>query len=110
MSEQAEVLESKVVEVAMHYFQLVRQKTRYGVPNLPPFLKRVLRQRDRIYSKYRKSANEPHKTALRTMWKKFSQKADLKTRQFHRHNVMQAATSTRDPKNFWKIVKSAVDV
>ena len=56
------------------------------------------------------STTEPNKTALKMMWKKFSQKADLKTRQFHRHNVMQAATSTRDPKKFWKIVKSAVDV
>ena len=108
--EQAEVLESKVVEVARQYHLLVRQKTFYGVPNLPPFVKRALRQRDRAYSKYRKSTNELKKTALRKTWKKLSQKADLKTRQLHRHNVMQAATSTRDPKKFWKMVKAAVDV
>ena len=98
------------MSLAKNYHHLVRVKQRFGQVSYPSFVTRALRRRDRVFKKWRDCAAGSRKDRLRQRWKKCSRLADLKARQFQQHQVMQAATSTRDSRKFWRLVKSSADV
>ena len=109
-TEQAKLLESTVISVARKYHRLVSVKQRFGQLNYPAFVTRAIDRRDYAFRKWKGCKDESQKDRLRLRWRLLSRKADLKARQYQQHHVMQAATATRDPKKFWRIVKKAVDV
>ena len=71
---------------------------------------RAIKNIDRAFKKWKSSALRSRKDLLRRKWKEASWTADSETQQYEQHNIMQAATATRDPEKFWKLVKTTADV
>ena len=108
-SEQAVIFEEVVVSTAKKYHRLISVK-QVGQVSYPLFVTRAVKSRDRAFRKWKACLPGPRKDRLRRRWKKRSRTADTKTRQYEQHNIMQAATATRNPKKFWKLVKATADV
>ena len=109
-SEKAVILEDTVVSIAKNFHHLTRVKQRFGQVSYPSFVTRALRRRDRVFRRWRDCTVGPRKDQLRQKWRKCSRLADCKAKQYQQHQVMQAATSTRNQKKFWRLVKSSADV
>ena len=109
-SEQAVIFEEVLVSIAKKYHRLISVKQKFGQVSYPFFVTRAVRRRDRAFRKWKACLSGPHKERLRQKWKKYSRIADVKTRQYEQHHIMQAATATRDQKKFWKLVKATADV
>ena len=104
------ILEDTVVSLAKNFHHLISVKQRFGQISYPSFVTRAFRRRDRVFREWKDCTVGSRKYRLRQKWKKCSRLAYLKAKQFQQHQVMQAATSTRDPKKFRRLVKSSADV
>ena len=108
--QQAVIFEETVLTTTETFHRLVYMKQRVGQVSYPSFVTKAIRRRDRAFRKWKCCPAGPQRDWLRQKWKKHSRFADLKAAQYEQHHIMQAATSTRDPKKFWKLVKSTADV
>ena len=99
-----------ILRMAKLHHRLIQHKLRYGSPVLPPFLRRTIKTRDALFTRYQKCRPSSHKDVLHGRWKSASRLTDCYFRNFHHRQVIDAATSTRDQKKFWTLVESVVDM
>ena len=63
-----------------------------------------------VFARYRKCRPSSYKDLLHAHWQSASRLVDRLVRQFRHNQVMDCATSSRNQKKFWTLVKIIVDV
>ncbi|GAU95358.1 hypothetical protein RvY_06988 [Ramazzottius varieornatus] len=99
-SEQAEAFEDAMLPAARKFHRVVSVRQRFGQVEYPPFVTRALSRRDVAFRKLEACLDYTEQNKLKARWKLFSRNADMKAKRYQQHLVMQAATSTRNPKSF----------